>query len=229
MDEIEKIQSEIIKRICEQKVTTPYYGIISELGIWPVNKHIEYKRIMLLHSVLSTKEERTLKEIIEDQVNNTWKGCWMEQTKEICQEYNINITNITEYTKDKLKQVVKGKIKESLKEEIQKLAKEKTKLRFLKNFDQENYIEELQFEDSIEMLKIRLNMIETKSNYKGTFKTEFICELCKETEDTTEHLLDCKITTVGITTNKEDIMLPNYKVIDDIRKVIKRRENWGIK
>ena len=79
------------------------------------------------------------------------------------------------------------------------------------------------------MMKIRLNMIETKSNYKGMFKTE-ICELCKETEDTTEHLLECKITsTEGITTNKEDIILLNYNVIDDIGKVIKRREKLGYK
>ena len=34
----------IIKRICEQSITTPYYGLLSELGMWPVEKQIEYKK-----------------------------------------------------------------------------------------------------------------------------------------------------------------------------------------
>ena len=81
MDELEKIQANIIKRICEQRVTTPYYGLISELGIWPVKNQVEYKRIILLHNILTTTGERKLKEIIEDQMDNTWKGCWMEKNE----------------------------------------------------------------------------------------------------------------------------------------------------
>ena len=133
MDELEKIQANIIKRICEQRVTTPYYGLISELGIWPVKNQVEYKRIILLHNILTTTGERKLKEIIEDQMDNTWKGCWMEKTKEICNKYSIDIKNISKYTKDKLKKVVKDKIKTNLEEEIKVLIEEKTKLRFLKN------------------------------------------------------------------------------------------------
>ena len=72
-------------------------------------------------------------------------------------------------------------------------------------------------------------MIETKSNYKGMFKADIMCELCKETEDTTEHLLECKITAIDITTKKEDIAIPNYNIIDDIRKVIIEREKQGYK
>ena len=91
MIELEKIQATILKRICEQRITTPYFGLISELGIWPIEKQIDYKKIMLLHNILCTNGERTLKEVIEDQIINTWKGCWIEQVKEICKKYNINI------------------------------------------------------------------------------------------------------------------------------------------
>ena len=33
INELERIQASIIKSICEQRITTPYYGILSELGI----------------------------------------------------------------------------------------------------------------------------------------------------------------------------------------------------
>ena len=90
MNELEKMQATIIKSICEQRITTPYYGLISEIGIWPVEQQIEYRKIMLLFNIISTEGERLLKEIISDQIKQTWKGCWVEQIKMICSKYNIN-------------------------------------------------------------------------------------------------------------------------------------------
>ena len=227
--ELESIQAKIIKKICGQRVTTPYFGILSELGMWPVEQHIEYKRIMLLHNILTTKGERLIKEIIEDQVDNTWKGCWMEQTKEICQKYNIDINNMVKLTKDNLKKVTKSKIKRELVEAMKVLIMEKTKLRWLNEFTQQEYIEQLDFCDSIDMIKIRLNMIETKCNYKGLFKQNVMCDICKITEDTTEHLLQCKETKNEVTTTIEDIKQANNEVVKQIREVLNRREELGFK
>ena len=39
-------------------------------------------------------------------------------------------------------------------------------------------------------MKLRLNMLELKSNYKGNTKNE-TCDLCKNERDTTEHLFSC--------------------------------------
>ena len=166
INELERIQESIIKSICEQRITTPYYGIVSELGIWPVEQQIEYKKIMLLPNIVTTEGERLLKEVINDQIEQTWKGCWTEQVKTICNKYNINIYNIKEYNKQKLKTIVKQRIDTFLNMYLQKQIISKTKLRFVNNFTQEQYLEELEFQDSIKMIKIRLNMIEVKCNYK---------------------------------------------------------------
>ena len=40
-------------------------------------------------------------------------------------------------------------------------------------------------------MKLRLNMLELKSNYKGNNQNE-TCDLCKIEKDTTEHLFECK-------------------------------------
>ena len=135
---------------------------MSELGIWPVENYIEYKRIMLLHNIITTKEERLIKEIIEDQIGNTWKGCWMEQTKEICDKYKIELEDIKTYTKEKLKVIIKNNIKVKLEEEMEIRINQKTKLRFIKKFERKTYLEVFDFSDSIEMIKIRLNMQKQK-------------------------------------------------------------------
>ena len=68
INELERIQASIIKSICEQRITTPYYGVLSELGIWSVEQQIEYKKIMLLHDIVTTEGERLLKEVINGQI-----------------------------------------------------------------------------------------------------------------------------------------------------------------
>ena len=39
------------------------------------------------------------------------------------------------------------------------------------------------------MMKIWLNMIETKCNYKGIFKDNLKCEICKLENDTTKPMI----------------------------------------
>ena len=41
------------------------------------------------------------------------------------------------------------------------------------------------------IMKLRLNMTEVKSNYKGITDSD-TCDLCSEASDTTEHLFQCK-------------------------------------
>ena len=41
------------------------------------------------------------------------------------------------------------------------------------------------------IMKLRLNMLELKCNYKGKKNNE-ICDLCGDKNDTTEHLFECR-------------------------------------
>ena len=74
------------------------------------------------------------------------------------------------YKKDNIKQLVKIKINTSVNNEICEASQQKTKLRFIKEYSQKQHISELGFERCKMMMKIRLNMIATKCNYKGIYK-----------------------------------------------------------
>ena len=191
MKELEQIQGIILRKICEQRKTTPYIGLMAELGIWTIEKQIEYKKILLLHNILTSTVDRLIKDIIKDQIQNTWPGCWIENVKEICNKYNLNIDEIDRYKKSDLKQKMKNKINTSLNKDIGEMSEQHTKLRFIKEYSQKSYLGELNLKDCITMIKIRLNMIETKCNYKNLFKDNLRCEICKDENDTTEHLLKC--------------------------------------
>ena len=208
LNELEGIQGTILKAICEQRKSTSYLGLIAELGIWTIEKVIEYKKIMLLHNIITSNENRLIREIILDQIENTWPGCWIEEVKKICGKYSIDANEISRYSKYELKKVLKIKINIDLNKELRNQKHVKTKLRFINEFSEKEYLSKLEFNKSIDMLKIRLNMIETKCNYKGSYKNNIKCELCLEENDTTEHLINCKMLTTNI----------NNTTIDDIKK-----------
>ena len=65
-------------------------------------------------------------------------------------------------------------------------------------------------------------MIEVKCNYKGIFKDNLKCEICKSENDTTEHLLKCTSNKL-IQNRTEKLTKP------DIEQNINKRELLGYK
>ena len=191
MEQLEKIQKEVLTALLEMPPGTPYRGVLAETGIWPIEQLFEYRRITKLKNILDSEDKRLLKEIIEDQIQNTFRGCWTEQTKEICNKYGLSIEHIRETTSQKLKNDLKKDINKRLNTEIQRQAKEKTKLRFCRNTNKKSYIEDLGFTEARLVMKVRLNMIEVRNNYKNQYEDR-TCTLCKTEIDTTEHIFSCK-------------------------------------
>ena len=219
IERLDKIQKDVLTSILEMPKSTPYLGILAELGIWPVEQHIEYKRIMLLHRIINSKDSRFLKEVIEEQIRDTFKGCWSEQTMEICGKYNLGIQLIKCLTKEKLKSILKNRIARRLDLYIKAEAKNKTKLRFCSTFSRKKYTTKgsINFDTAKSIMKLRLNMLEVKNNYKGTARND-TCDLCAEI-DTTEHLFGCeeikkqiKVPSIELLKNDQDESYNELKI-----------------
>ena len=105
-----------------------------------------------------------------------------------------------------------------------------TKLRFIVEYGRKEYIDEMEYIDCVTMLKLRLNVVETKCNYKGKFPIDQKCEICHEEQDTTEHLLKCtSFVDQRIKMKKEelDVLNPNANLTKYIRKTVKNRDDMG--
>ena len=61
MNRLEEMQRKILRSICEQRITTPYIGLLAEIGIWPIEQVIEQRKLMLYHNIITSKGERTIK------------------------------------------------------------------------------------------------------------------------------------------------------------------------
>ena len=78
MERIERIQAKIIKRILELPESTPYWGLIKETGVWPMEQRIKYQRLMLYENMVKSGRKRLGGEILiiqrEEGKENYWYG-----------------------------------------------------------------------------------------------------------------------------------------------------------
>ena len=90
------------------------------------------------------------------------------------------------------------------------------KLRFVncnKKFEGNKEIIKLSVDEVTKFLKIKLNMLQLKENYKNK-ELDTICRSCQETNETTEHLFSCK----NIVT-KYNEYIPNIERIKENVKI----------
>ena len=195
LKELEKQQAKALCRLLNMPTSTPYLGMLNELGIWKVEERLNYRRIMLVQNILKSDDKRLCKRILleqerEDEDDDTLYAT----TRKALEKYGIDIREIANMKKSELKRKVKERIDEEMTKMIQKAASNMPKLRFMRGekFERKRYIKEMGGYDSLQVLRTRLNMQSVYRNYKGDVKLAKHCPYCLEAEDDTEHLIECK-------------------------------------
>ena len=191
---LEKVQAKALCRILEVPISTPYMGILSELGIWKVEYRVDYRRIMFIQNILKSNQRRLTKRVVLDQKDSEEEDTIYQTTKKALDKYGVDIDEIAEMKKSKLKKLVKSAINKQMEKDIRKAAENMTKMRFIRNYEfkRKDYVNKMGGYECMLTLKTRLNMLPVFANYKGDVTKEKICVHCKLEEDNTEHLLECR-------------------------------------
>ena len=108
IDELEKMQAQVLKRILEVPDSTPYYGILMETGWWTMKARIEYKKMMLYHNIENSHEERIIKKILNIQKEERREGTWYSEVKKSINMYKIQI-DVKAVNKSVWKKTIKNK------------------------------------------------------------------------------------------------------------------------
>ena len=127
-----------------------------------MEERIGYRRAMLVQNILKSDDRRLSKRVIEEQKEEDEDDDTIYRTtKDHLDKYGIDINEIANMEKSKLKKLLKDKINEEMKKMVEKAAGNMTKLRFIKvdNFERQKYIYELKGHECIQAIKTRLNML----------------------------------------------------------------------
>jgi len=208
---LEKLQGGILKIILRLPTTTPYWGIIKEVGIWPIKQKIQYHRLMLYENMMKSDDERLGKIVIQGQKKLERKDNWYHRTEELARKVGIDIDQAEEMTTEGWKKIVKKKLKERIEiewEEKQE-GKRKTRHQIGQRVETKEYIKEMGVSEASGTIRRRLEMMDIGNNFgKGR-----ICE-CGEKE-TTEPLLKC------LGCNTDNMVTELVRETNDINKIRK--------
>ena len=188
---LKTIQAKLLKGLFGLPKTTPYWGLIHELGVMPILSRLTYKKLMLYHNIMNSDDERVAKQLVREQERRGYEECWFGEVKREAMRIGIILSEnqVKGKMKSTWKKEVKDKVYESVEKELKEKKKEGKKLRFLQGKGHETYLKEVHNEDAIMAIKIRLNMIEW---IEGNIGKETKCPLCKNSDDTTEHVFACE-------------------------------------
>ena len=89
--DIEKIHKQMLTKMLGLEISTPYIGILSELGEWPIRQIIDYKRLMLLHNLMSSERCRIAKQVLINQRDSGLPKNWYFEVEEAARQYDIFI------------------------------------------------------------------------------------------------------------------------------------------
>ena len=109
---LEQIQASFLKRLLKLPKTTPYLGMLYEIGVWRIVDVLLYKKMMLLHNIIHSDDKRIIKRIIIDQDNYSYPGCWLEVARK--EARSRQITTDLDAIKQESKPVYKKRIKETI-------------------------------------------------------------------------------------------------------------------
>jgi len=188
---MEQIQKDSLLYLYEMPKTTPYKAFLSEIGLWTIENYMNYKKLLLFHNLHHSPKERIAKRILDEQIENEVEKCWYSELLDITKIYEIEIEQANELSKDQWRKYVTLAIERKSERELKEEGK---KSRFVNNVKRKKYVDELNKKNVKIAMKVRLNMIEVKGNFKGSFSSEDMwCPICRECEDTTEHVFECKV------------------------------------
>ena len=178
INELEARQGRILKRLLELPQSISTKGVLYETGIWPVKEKIVYKKIMLLHNILRSDDERIIKKIVLTQDRYQMPGSWYTNLKEEARTYEINVTVecIVAKSKAMLKKEVKSKIEGYIEKQMKEKHTPKMRSVIMGTFGRKSYLEgELSKEEVTKALKIKLHMVQAQANYGQKICVNFVC------------------------------------------------------
>jgi hypothetical protein len=76
IESLEKVQGKLLKLLLKLPDSTPYWGLLNELGLWPLEDVINYKKLMLLQNLMASNDSRTTKKLIAYQKKYGIEASW---------------------------------------------------------------------------------------------------------------------------------------------------------
>ena len=92
--ELEKLQSKAIQMLYGMPQSTPYWGMLFELGLNPLEYEVHYKRLMLCHNLENSSDKRVAKQVIQQQEKYHMANCFYSEILKSVEKIEFKLLDI---------------------------------------------------------------------------------------------------------------------------------------
>ena len=216
IEDLEKLDNILLKKICEIPTTAPSAFLHLELGTVPIRFILKTRRLLFLQYILQEEENSLLNKFLVAQIMEPKAGDWWLSILEDMEDFNLTFTNYE--IKNMKKEVFKKKVKHAASEAAFKwLNGKKAELKKMKDIQYKKLeIQDYLLSPSLSthqtkfLLQLRSRMLPLRTNYHKMYKDDN-CPLCslsgqgERFSDSQQHLLSCNVLSSDTDINEIDL------------------------
>ena len=104
--ELEKLQSKAIQMLYGMPRSTPYWGMLFELGLNPLEYEVHYNHIGLYHNLENSSDKRVAKQVIRQQEKYHMTNCFYSEILKSAEKIEFKLLDARQVKKATRKQQV---------------------------------------------------------------------------------------------------------------------------
>ena len=196
IEKLEQVDEMLLRKVLECPGTTPKEMVYLELNCVPIRFIIKSRRLNFLSYILREDKSSLMYCFLKAQLRNPSKNDWVQTVMEDMKELNIDleIEEIENIPVETYKDLIRSKIQEGALEYLNNQKSKHSKVLHIMHdkMTMQDYLcpNEINQEEAKFIFQLRTRMVDVKTNYGGRH-TDDLCPLCKDEEDTQQHLLVC--------------------------------------
>ena len=196
---LEKVDQALLRGLIGAHSKTPVEALFLETNSVPLRYILKCRRIMYLHNILKKEETELVRKIYQAQKDDPLPGDFCEIVRDDMKDIGLDIPDcqISLYTKQKFKALVKNKISEAAFKYLKDLQTNHSKMQAINyiKFKLQDYLSSPLFNNESRNLLFRLRtrtVIGIKSDFKGIY-SDTTCPLGCGQSDTLQNILSCTV------------------------------------
>ena len=193
----ERLEQMYFRKVLSAHSKTPIESIYLELGVIPLTFQLMKRRIMYLQLILKRNDDEITKQVILAQTNDCYDGDFLAQTEKDMKNLSITRKYLTSVSKETLKLQLVEKVNEAAFQFLMSKAENHSKVNkeLYNSCEGPSYFSDSRFTPDLANLlfKFRTRGFLVKNNFRNNYRnTNIMCPLCEDSDDTQEHLFECK-------------------------------------
>ena len=198
IDQLSKVDHQLLRSVLSAHSKIPTEFLYLETGVLPVKFVISSRRLNYLIEIHNREDHELIKRIYIKQRQDPVRGDWSELVDRDLESLELTEESLSTMDKISAKKEIKTKTKIAAFKELKSMqaTHEKVKDVMYTQFESQEYLKSsiITNKEAELITALRSKTVRgIKSNYHTFYQEDLQCNLCKKTQDTQMHCMNCEV------------------------------------